>query len=82
MSGKSSNEQSNTNPGLNSRALVGEEAQVEMSRLLAIEGETIHTLRRISSQRVLEEEIYNDMINNVVSIIKKNTHVIHLQVPA
>jgi hypothetical protein len=53
-----------------------------MSRLLAIEGETIHTLRRISSQRVLEEEIYNDMLNNVVSIVKENTHVIHLQVPA
>lgn len=46
-----------TYPSLDSGVLVGEETEIEMPRLLPVKGETIHTLRRISCQGILEEEI-------------------------
>ena len=46
-----------TNPCVNGRVLVREEAQAEMTGLLPVQTEAIRALRRISGDKVLKEKI-------------------------
>lgn len=54
----------NANPSLDSRVLISEEAEVEVPRPLPIQGETIHALRWVGSQGILEEKIWNHVSKN------------------
>lgn len=47
----------NADPSLDSSVLISEETEVEVTGPLPIQCETIHALRWVCSQRILEEEI-------------------------
>lgn len=44
-------------PGLDRRAGVGQEGEMEMTRALAVEGEAVHTLRRIGLHVITQVQV-------------------------